>query len=79
LSAPEAVLEDFMFTLLKEHRYIVQVASRTEIFRVEERISGPAWRSPFRLEIPAGAKTVAKKIYGASADEVAKTGAAFLT
>jgi hypothetical protein len=68
-----------MFTLLREHRFIVQIGTETVILRVEELVSGsPLWSGKFRLQIPASTTTEAKIIYGESEEEVARLGAEFL-
>jgi len=69
-----------VFTLLKEHRYVVQIGVKTHVLRVEELVSGPAvWGGKFRLRIPADDHRMAETIYGTSADEVAERGAAFMS
>ncbi len=61
-----------MYTLLKEHRYRVQVGIDTHIFVVEERIDGQeGWGGTFRLRIPASVHSAAKTFYGANDKEVA--------
>jgi hypothetical protein len=67
-----------MFTILKEHRYRVQIGSETRILRVEELVSGPAvWVKRFRLQIPAETGLEAKTIYGSTDQETAELGAEF--
>lgn len=66
--------------LLKEHRYLVQIGSHTQIFSVHELISGNAgWGDRFRLQIPADSHGEARTVYGASAGEVAEKGLGILT
>jgi hypothetical protein len=65
--------------ILKEHRYVVQVGDKKHILRIEELVSGKAiWKEKFRLQIPAESNRAANTLYGASAAEVAKSGADFL-
>jgi hypothetical protein len=67
-----------MFTILKEHRYCLQIGSETRILRVEEFVSGPAvWVKRFRLQIPAETGLEAKTIYGSTDQEAAELAAEF--
>jgi len=67
-----------MFTILKEHRYRLQIGSETRIFRVEELVSGPAiWVKRFRLQIPAETDLEAKTFYGSTDQETAELAAEF--
>jgi hypothetical protein len=69
-----------VFTLLREHRYYVQIGADVHTLRVEELVAGPAvWRSKFRLHIPASHGTTAEIIYGENADEVAKKAATVIS
>jgi hypothetical protein len=69
-----------VFTLLREHRYFVQVGTDVHTLRVEELVAGPAvWRSKFRLQIPASHGTTAEVIYGENADEVAEKAATVIS
>ena len=68
------------FVLIKEHRYTVQIGVEKHLLRVEELVAGTAvWREKFRLYIPADENRIAETIYGTSADEVAKKGAAYMS
>jgi hypothetical protein len=67
-----------MFTILREHRYRIQIGSETRILRIEELVSGPAvWEKRFRLQIPAEPGFEAKTIYGSTDQETAELAAEF--
>lgn len=66
-----------MFILLREHRYSVLIGSGTHLLRIEELVAGPTvWNGKFRLQLAADRLNAAETIYGSTADEVAKKGAA---
>jgi hypothetical protein len=65
-----------MFTLVRHYRYEIKIGSISQIFRIEELISGPdVWGGTFRLVLPVSAGKETKTIYGATADEVANRAA----
>lgn len=68
-----------MLTLLKEHRYRVQIGAEARILLVEEHISGmTGWAGKFRVHIPGDSTGESRTIYGSSDQEVAYLAAEYL-
>jgi hypothetical protein len=68
-----------MYTLIKEHRYIVYDLRGSLILRIEELIGGVnSWPAPFRLRLAGSRTEEAKTFYGSTSEEVARQAASFL-
>ena len=69
-----------MFTLLREHRYSLQIGADSYLLRVEEVVAGAStWTAKFRVHIPASVRNPAETLYGSAADEVAEKAAKMLS
>lgn len=69
-----------MFTLIREHGYILSLGLDTHVLRVEELIAGPiSWPRKFRVHLPASMRSEAKTFYGATGNQAAKKITAFLS
>jgi hypothetical protein len=68
-----------MFTLTKEHRYLLYTKLDTLVLRIEEYISGVApWPDKYRIQMPASSGRRAKTFYGSTSREVAELAAGFI-
>lgn len=69
-----------MFTLIREHRYVLSLGLDTHVLRVEELIAGPiSWPRKFRIRLPASMRSEAKTFYGTTGNQVARKITAFLS
>jgi hypothetical protein len=68
-----------VYSLIREHRYVLEMAVDSTILRIEEFISGPViWPQKYRLRLHATHGRPAKSFYGDSPQSVAEQAAEFI-